>query len=162
MATAQSAHKVTIFVLWYNLVRSRMEGFVMATAQAAHKVIFNFILWYCVVGSRMEGYVMDTAQSAYKVFDFFGLATCRVQCAFKTNFLKFETTLLINYIIPDSKYQGYLGPQGALDSPSGSHRAHWKFRKVIFQFIEVEVCILNMIHVPGPCCCQLYKSIFHH
>ena len=32
--------------------------------------------------------------------------------------------------LSDSKYQGYLGPQGALDSPSSSHRAHWKFKKV--------------------------------
>ena len=47
----------------------------------------------------------------------------------------------LNDGIPDSKYQGYLGPQGALDSPSGSHRAHWKFRKVI----KVEIATLIII-----------------
>ena len=80
---------------------------------------------------------MAIAKSAHKVtlFDFFGSATC--PCAFRTNFSKFETTQLMKDKIPDSKYQGYLGPQGALDSPSGSHRAHWKFRKVVLQLIEV-------------------------
>ena len=121
MATARSAHKVRLFVLWYGVVRSRMEECVMAIAQSAHRVTL------------------------------FGLVTC--QCASRINFPNFETTWLMMDYIPDSKYQGYLGPQGALDSPSGSHRAHWKFRKVILKLIEVEVCILNMIHVPGPRCC---------
>ena len=126
MATAQSAHKVLILCI----LMSRMERYVMATAQSAHKVTL-FVVWYGVVRSRMKRYVMARAQSAHKVtlFDLFGLVTC--QCASRINFPNFETTRLMMDDIPDSKYQGYLGPQGALDSPSGSHRAHWKFRKVI-------------------------------
>ena len=65
-----------------------------------------------------------------------------VQSAHKVTFFILYLLLLgivcqLNNGIPDSKYQGYLGPQGALDSPSGSHRAHWKFRKVIKVKIEI-------------------------
>ena len=70
---------------------------------------------------------MVTVRSAHKV-TFFILLMHGIVCQ-------------LNDGIPDSKYQGYLGPQGALDSPSGSHRAHWKFRKVI----KVEISTLITI-----------------